>query len=103
MEDKQYLVIIDLPSDFKWFTTKSKREHIAHLFGEAFLMDADANLEIDNVIINITKNMVIFDLVQQTVDEPNGDFTKENIIKVLEYVKNDKNIDYSFTIGEIPV
>lgn len=101
MEDKQYLVIIDFPSDFKWFTKKSKREHIAHLFGEAFMMDADANCEFENIIIN--KNKVIFLLVQQTADEPNGDFTKENINKVLEYVKNDRNINYSFTVGDMPL
>ena len=94
--DNQYLVTIHFPSDFKWFTKKSKQDHVAQLFGEAFVMDADADLVGEN--IKIDGNTVTFTLIQQTVDEPTGDFTKENINNVLEYVKNDTGVDFSFTV-----
>jgi hypothetical protein len=93
--DNQYLVTIEMPNDFKWYTKKSKQDHIQNLFGEPLAMDADANIE--NIEIN--KNNVTITVIQQTTgDEPNGDFTKENVHDVLEYVKNDTGIDFSFYV-----
>ncbi len=93
MSMDQYLVTVDFPNDFKMFT---KKQAYGRMFGEAFAMDADADFDYDNITTN--KNRITFLLTQQTVDDPNGDFTEENIIKVLEFVKSDRDINFSFSI-----
>lgn len=94
--DNQYLITIYFPNDFKWLTKKSKKDHVVQLFGEAFVMDADADLVSENIDIN--ENTVTFTLVQQTIDEQTGEFTKQNIQKVLETVKDDENINFTFIV-----
>jgi hypothetical protein len=89
-----YLVTINF-TDIKWSQIKNKEKYIYHLFGDPFAMESDANIE----DINIKDNKVTFMAIQQTTgEEPNGDFTKKNIIYCLEYVKNNENINFNFTV-----
>jgi DNA polymerase III delta subunit len=92
-----YLVKIRLPElKPKTNTLVSKRLYVLDIFGERLLDDADA--ELDGNYMQIHENDVSFILTEQDVEENKGNFTKGKIIKTLENIKRDKNIDFQFTV-----
>jgi hypothetical protein len=98
MEEKQYLVTIQLEKDIDWRpnynTLQRKKEFFAdQVFGEELLMRADADLIGDD--IQIDGKTITFILKEQDVDVSKKQFNKENIEACLARINNNKLVQHN--------
>jgi len=83
---------------------KMKESKLIDVLGEILIMDADADLQASTM--NMTSHSLSFKVKHQTIEDSNGNYTKENIMKVikaeLKYaLKLDDVESYIMHMGEL--
>lgn len=75
--DTRFLVKIYSSTEFK-----KKKNTITDILGESLIMDADADLQ--GSTMQMTSHTLTFEVVHQTIDDSNGTYNRENIIKAIK-------------------
>ncbi len=75
--DTKFLVKIHSSDEFK-----KKKNAMMDMLGESLIMDADAELQGNTM--EMTTHTITFELVHQTIDDSNGTYNRENIIKAIK-------------------